>query len=247
MNLIFEHLSIEHTVHIVNDDFPIPSHGMIGNDFAKKHNCILDYGKMIFTVAPKGVQSARVPIQSEILRNVSALPPRSETFKLFRIQSNEFPCVVESQSIAENVWIPTTIIQNKESWITVLNVNAEMQYIQTDKLESKAIENFHILKFNKTDIAQSRSERLNNILKNKIPNHVRDKLMPMCTEFSDIFHLDGKQSTNNFYTQKLALRDNEPVFVKNYRLPQTQKAEIEDQVQITTGVSSKTFRALPNL
>lgn len=37
-------------------------------------------------------------------------------------------------------------------------------------------------------------------------------------------------TTNNFYTQKLTLTDSKPVFIKNYRLPYSQKAEIEAQV-----------------
>lgn len=57
-------------------------------------------------------------------------------------------------------------------------------------------------------------------------------ILPLCLEFDDIFHLDGdKPTTNNFYTQKLNLRDNEPVYVKNYRLPQSQKSEIRNQVK----------------
>lgn len=55
--------------------------------------------------------------------------------------------------------------------------------------------------------------------------------MPLCTKFSDIFHIDGDRPTvNNFYKQSLNLKDKDPVFVRNYRLPQTQRAEIAAQV-----------------
>lgn len=36
---------------------------------------------------------------------------------------------------------------------------------------------------------------------------------------------------NNFYEQKLRVTDNVPVYTKNYRLPNSQKAEIKSQVQ----------------
>lgn len=232
MNLIFEHLSIEHRVHIVGDDFPIPSHGMLGKDFTVPYNCILDYGQMVFTVQPKGVLPACISIQHEIIKNLSVLPPRSETFKMFRIKSEQYPCIVESQSIAENVWVPTTVIHQPETWIRVLNVNNELQYVQTDRLQVQPIDNFHILKCNSSHEPNGRRELLRNTLKSKIPKHAQDKLMPMCEEFGDIFHLTGdKLTTNNFYTQKLGVRDHEPVFVKNYRLPQSQKAEVDSQVQ----------------
>jgi len=38
-------------------------------------------------------------------------------------------------------------------------------------------------------------------------------------------------STNNFYKQKLRLKDEEPVYIKNYRSPHSQKNEIKAQVQ----------------
>lgn len=37
LNLIFNNLSIEHRVHLVTDNFPIPCHGIIGKDFLKRH------------------------------------------------------------------------------------------------------------------------------------------------------------------------------------------------------------------
>lgn len=234
INLIFEHLSIEHELHVVRDDFPIPSHGILGKDFLKKLNCVIDNGAMTLTVAPIGLEPATIYIQTEVIRNVSAVPPRSETFKLFHVRSNKFPCVVLAQDIKDNVYIPTTIVHDRESWIRVLNVNNHMTYIQTDKLKIASIDEVDILKYdkNKSEINIEREKLLEKTLKNKIPDHAKDKLLPLCVEFSEIFHLIGdKATTNNFYTQELRLRDKEPVFVKNYRLPQSQKAEIRSQIQ----------------
>lgn len=42
---------------------------------------------------------------------------------------------------------------------------------------------------------------------------------------------NDESSVNNFYKQKLTLKDDIPVYVKNYRLPQTQKSEIHSQVK----------------
>lgn len=36
---------------------------------------------------------------------------------------------------------------------------------------------------------------------------------------------------NNFYEQKLRITDSSPVYIKNYRLPHSQKSEINNQVQ----------------
>lgn len=41
---------------------------------------------------------------------------------------------------------------------------------------------------------------------------------------------DDPLSVNNFYEQKLRTKSDNPVYVKNYRLPKTQKDEIDKQV-----------------
>jgi len=48
----------------------------------------------------------------------------------------------------------------------------------------------------------------------------------------NVFGLETESlSTNNFYKQKLRLKDEEPVYIKNYRSPHSQKDEIQAQVQ----------------
>lgn len=72
---------------------------------------------------------------------------------------------------------------------------------------------------------------MTNIIKSKIPQHAPTELLQLCREFSDVFYLEGdKLSVNNFYTQRLHLKDETPVFIKNYRLPQTQKEIIKSTV-----------------
>lgn len=232
--LVFHHISIEFKLHVVGDAFDIPSHGILGKDFLRQNNCNIDYGKMALTVSPNGVTPAEIPIRSEILRNLSVLPPRSETFKLFRISSNTFPCIIETQDVTTNVCVPTTIVHAPETWIRVLNTNETSTYIQTNKLKPSPLTDFEIFTCYSSEPKRDdeRQSKLKHALKNKIPSHAKELLMPLCNHFNDIFHLEGdKPTTNNFYTQKLHLRDHEPVYVKNYRLPQTQKLEIRKQVQ----------------
>lgn len=49
--------------------------------------------------------------------------------------------------------------------------------------------------------------------------------------YADVFALPNDRMTvNNFYEQKLRTRDEQPIYIKNYRHPQTQKEEINKQV-----------------
>lgn len=234
VNLRFNGINLMHKFHVVSEKFPIPAHGIIGKDFIKLNKCLIDYGQMNLTIRTKN-DSIIVPIQSEMLNGLSVLPPRCESFKVFHIKSESFPCVIESQMISENVFIPTTISNSENCWIRVLNTNDEYKLISTDTIESKPLSNFDIFKLN-IDTSKTKSnekvETLRQILNAKVPDHAKAKLMPLCIEFSDIFQLESDKSTvNNFYQQELNVQDNFPVYNKNYRLPQSQKIEINDQVQ----------------
>ena len=58
-----------------------------------------------------------------------------------------------------------------------------------------------------------------------------DRLIKLCLDYCDIFKLkNDKLTVNNFYSQKLSVTDDKPVYVKNYRIPYSQKNEISSQV-----------------
>lgn len=57
-------------------------------------------------------------------------------------------------------------------------------------------------------------------MKKRVPEFMRNKLVDLCMNYDDIFHVEGDKATvNNVYLQKLIMSCNEPVFTKNYRLP----------------------------
>lgn len=69
-------------------------------------------------------------------------------------------------------------------------------------------------------------------MEKNVPKYVRDDLVNLCKKYADVFALEkDKMTVNNFYSQKLRITDNTPAFSKNYRLPQSHKAEINRQVQ----------------
>lgn len=82
----------------------------------------------------------------------------------------------------------------------------------------------------------SRVKTLSSTFKKNSPKHRHHKLILLLEEYSDIFALStDKMTQNNFYEQKLRLSDDTPVFTKNYRLPESQKIEIDRQVQALKG------------
>lgn len=184
LNIVHENIILEHKFHLVHDNFPIPSNGIIGKDFIKRFKYLIDYGDMTFTVRKTDESSITYDINSELLPGVSALPPRSETFKMFYIKSEKFPCVVQTQEIEKGVLILTTIAYEPKSWLRVLNITEEGKIISTENVESSPLDNFHIVKLNSEINANSDRElKLRKILKTKVPEHARNKLLNLCVKF----------------------------------------------------------------
>lgn len=231
-DIFIENVSITVKFHIVPDSFPIPSHGILGKNFIRENRCTLNYDSYILTVRPNNSHCVSIQIQSELLHGLSAVPPSSQTFRLFHISSKTFPCIIERQEIHDNVIVPTTIVHSPQAWIKVFNADDHIRLINTNKIEASPIENFDIYRSeNIINPVNERDRLLEEILHDKIPNQSRHILWPLCKDFADIFYLDGDQATvNNFYEANLRLSDNQPVYIRNYRTPPAQLAEIKSQV-----------------
>jgi len=68
-------------------------------------------------------------------------------------------------------------------------------------------------------------------LKKNFPDQFKNQLTELCTQSSDVFRLETKPTlTNNFYKQTLRLKDDEPIYIKNYRSPHSHIEEIQKQV-----------------
>lgn len=229
-SIFVKKIAIEHKFYVVSDDFPMPSHGIIGKDFLRRHKCTLDYDQMALSIRPSNEILIKIPIQSNISENQTAVPPNSEVYKLFRLNFESFPCIVEAQNITNHIMVPTTIALSKESWIRVLNTTDEMQIIDVTKLKCSNINQFHIYQCTGQN-QMTRDDKLIEIVKGTTPTYAHDQLIPLCREYSDIFHLEGEKPTvNNFYSQSVNLTDKTPVFTRNYRLPQSQKTIISGEV-----------------
>lgn len=228
IELTIDNTIIEHKFHLVTDEFAIPTDGIIGKDFVKQHKAILNFETMQFILQlPFGKISTN--INSELQQGVSMIPARSEVNRIFNICSVDFPCVIETQEISEGVLIPDTIVHEPNSWIRVTNTSESHRTITTN-LNSTPMNDYNV--YLPKNTKHKRDNELEKNLKLKIPKHAPRELLDLCMKYSHIFAMPGDDpSVNNFYSQKLNFKDDTPVFVKNYRLPQSQKEEISKQVK----------------
>lgn len=78
---------------------------------------------------------------------------------------------------------------------------------------------------------EKRLKTLTEYFSKNTPEHFLNDILSLCHNYTNVFALpDDRMTVNNFYRQKLRLKDESPVYVKNYRLPRSQKEEIERQV-----------------
>lgn len=229
--LNFENISIETTFHVVDSEFPIPSDGIIGKDFIQKHFCKLDYFDMTFTVRCDNFEIT-VPIRDGPDKYTIAIPPRCEVFRCFHIQNFNEPCLIDRCEISPGIFTSPTIAYNNSPLIRILNTTTNATVISNKIETAEKLENYRIFSYRGEQQNDERGTKLREKLSEKVPKMHKNRLLDLCVEYNDIFALENDTLTvNNFYKQKLRLKDDSPVFTRNYRLPMTQKEEINKQVQ----------------
>lgn len=226
INLFLNNMTLRQEFHVVPDSFNIPVDGILGKDFLKSHNCIIDYNQMTLLVAGQIL----IPILDGVDQNIY-IPPRCEVIRKFRIKHNG-DCVVDNAEVTEGVFISRTIVDPKRAYIRVLNTTDEIQKISNRISKVESLKDFDIYQIDTLIENDERNKKLLDILSQNSEMKNDANLTKLCAEFSDIFALKtDTMSKNNFYTQSLRLNDNQPVYIKNYRNPHSTKTEINKQVQ----------------
>lgn len=234
LQLTHKNFLFEHQFHVIRDDTPIPTDGIIGKDFLKSYECIINYQNMSIFMPKIGLE---MPINTD---NQISIPPSSESYAYFTIRAKQYPCIIPSQSISNDSMIPTTIVHSPHAFIRVTNTSNKRDFIQNvlhgeemDDFDVYTSEQFRSLNNDECEIYCMKPyyRSVLEILTDKIPKDAPKELFDLCYEYMPIFHdCKNKLTINNFYKQEIQLTDNIPVYVKNYRLPQSQKSEIKNQV-----------------
>lgn len=232
VKIFIENLEFRHKFYIMPSSFNIPSDGIIGKDFNKEYNCVIDYGRESFTIRTK-LRDVEIPIHM-YSKDTLVIPPRCEFARTFEI-SSKLPTLIKAQEFKDGVMCSNSIAQNGRAFVRIINATDSVQKIKMPKFEQESLSNYKIYKIGKIVNSEDRTRKLLNILRKAYPNDnkMHAHLDKICTEYADVFSLDEDPLTvNNFYEQTLKVKDNIPVFTKNYRTPYTQKLEISNQTRI---------------
>lgn len=96
----------------------------------KMHDCNLDYKTMIFEIRLP-FTNLQIPMNYGLTHDSTIIPARSEVYRMFRVKSTEFPCMIEPRELTSEIYIPNTIAYYSYCWIRVLNTSSEHKQIPT--------------------------------------------------------------------------------------------------------------------
>lgn len=217
--------------HIVEKDFPIPCDGILGLDFISKYRCFLDYGDpWTLIIRPSNRPYSQIPMYDSPSNELLTLPGRCQVIRRVGIAPGHGDVYVPNQRIAEGVYVGRTIMTRENPFIRILNVNDNQVELKNVVLDSEQLDNYNV--YDTPSVQKDRTTEILGKLQKNFPSLHHNILTKLCSEYSDVFALDTDEVTfNNFYKQKLHLKDHTPVYQRNFRLPHMQKPIIDSLIE----------------
>lgn len=228
--IYFNNTVCTHTFHVVNN-VGLPCNGILGLDFYRKFNCSLyNLGSDPHLSIRDEKYSIKIPIvMTNSVNSFMTLPGRAEVIRKIKYPSTEDSTLILNQEISPGVFIGGCIVSKIKPYVRILNINEEDTQIEIRPLQCESLTKYEVLNLN--DYNQEHKDEVLKRLSPNFPDFVRNELNILCGEYQDVFALPTDHiSANNFYKQKLRIKDEVPVYIKNYRIPQADKKEIKKQV-----------------
>lgn len=166
-------LKLKHNFQIVNNDFPIPTDGILGRDFFCKYRCVIDYDQWLLKFIFEN-HMIEVPIEDNI-DNGFILPSRCEIIKNISKLNIMEDMVVYSEEIQPGIFCGNTIISPKNPCIKFINTTNKPVYINNFKPIMEPLHMYHIVKTNISSVNDKRrlNEIINEIDVTNIPDYAK--------------------------------------------------------------------------
>lgn len=222
--------TISHKFHIIPENLPIPTDGILGRDFLTKFHCVIDYDTWTLSsfINSKFIE---IPIQDKLLDEI-LIPPRCEVFRKISIQNPLQDYVILSKEIKPGVFCANSVLNAKNPLVKFINTTEYTVKIRENLIDRlQPLENYNIFSINQTTQPNRKENCISELNLKDTPSYVKDKLKDLCTKYNDIFALKNDILTsNNFYKQNINLNDPTPVYIKNYRTPEVHRTEIDKHI-----------------
>lgn len=138
---------LQHKFHLVENNLPIPTDGILGRDFLCKYACTIDYDTWMLT-GRSDFETFELPIHDEFKGKIF-LPPRSEVYRRINIGNNQSTYLVRANEIEPGVFIANSIVDSHNPVLKFLNTTSKIVEIkQNFSYNLSNIENYEIYTFN---------------------------------------------------------------------------------------------------
>lgn len=220
----------------VFEDLPCDAHAILGQDFLTKHNAILDLSRCTLALYDYLNNKITLPLK---LQNEDSkmyvLPARTESIHYVKTNFLGEHFVIPSE-LGEGIFLASTLVEPKNGMVPVLVLNTSESDVRLDKIDVsfQSTSDYQICSFNKCEtLNANRVKELFNLLNlGYLNSEEQVAIENICAKYADIFLLPGdKLTTTSIYKHQISLKPNtSPVYSKPYRLPFSQKAEINKQI-----------------
>lgn len=235
INLRRNNETFKHKFYVLKT-LPSKVNGILGQDFFQTYKAILNFELKSLQLTSLPGKTITLPFDK--VNNTNSplkISARSESVHYIEVNSSD-ESVIECQELCEGVFIANLIVKpiNGKVPVRILNTREENVYLHNLTLHTSKLSDYRICQFNKPVMNSDRVKRLFSLLKLDGLNEEEIKSIEnICAKFPDVFHLPGdKLSTTHLYQQTIELKPHTtPVYTKAYRLPYSQKAEIDKQIQ----------------
>ncbi|KAL4082949.1 hypothetical protein QTP88_029447 [Uroleucon formosanum] len=223
--------TFETEFHVVPPSFPIDGDGILGKPFLKENKIIINVDQEEITYPDNAT---------------TTIPARSEAIIPIRILNEPITdsqnILIHAQNINEHIICGNVLneIKQNQILIAVINPTESPQTVKIPILNELSHETFEIvpIKFTQSkEVPKNANNRIQLLKENLRCDHMnneeKESIERLCSEYSDIFFLEGDtlSCTETIQHEIKTSGTSQPIFQRPYRLPYSQKKEIDKQIE----------------
>lgn len=147
--ILIDNFDINHSFHVVDNEFPIPADGIMGLDFIRNFKCQIDYENWRLTIRRNNFHDKlTIPIydqpstNSNDNENVFAIPARCEVVRRVNIITDDGQKVIPNQEIEPGVFIGRCIVDRHTTCVRILNTKNENVILTNPKISVEDLSDY---------------------------------------------------------------------------------------------------------
>lgn len=222
-------------LYIVKNDMPLIKAGILGKPFFESQDTTINmpYGCRNHTLTLGG--NIKIPPRVEYIMGVS--------IEGTTVGHNE-TIIIQQGEIQEQLFVGNVIntVKNGHVLINVINLSNDVKIIKPmrltdfkyDTYKEELVMNINKISNNKILINPERITKLKEVLRSEHLNKEEiESIEQICSDFADIFHLNGDKLTNTMSIEHEIRTpvEHPPIYQRQYRLPHCQRSEINKQIE----------------